>query len=412
MALLLKHVTERPRPILELRPDTPLAMCEAIERALMKSPEDRWPTAGTLRDALQSNARPAPSWRSERVEPVRYTSPIPQGRRERRNRAEPRYPSPRPVEPVRVDSAGLPVAPAVMQGDIVVEPAHLAPLTPEQRKDLRLWHGRVNLLDRIKTMRAYFWTTTAMAFAGMGGFIAAVDDEDFMPLIFAPVISVYMIRKLWLRRQSLREAGLKLRRVILMPRAKWVLPESRTPTQKQLEKVAPREVLDGPAGAAIRNAAEDRAAILGIIAGLSKADRRMLPEVEPAVNALVERIAHLARMLHRMDASVNAPALDELDDRIAQMERAGLSLEGERRLALLKRQRTSLIELAESRATLAQQLDNAVLMLGNLRLDMVKLRTSGLQSGLSDVSSATQEVRALSREIGLLLEAAEEARSM
>jgi hypothetical protein len=51
-------------------------------------------------------------------------------------------------------------------------------------------------------------------------------------------------------------------------------------------------------------------------------------------------------------------------------------------------------------------------MLGNLRLDMVKLRTSGLQSGLSDVSSATQEVRALSREIGLMLEAAEEARSM
>ena len=412
MALLLKHVTERPRPILELRPDTPPAICEAIERALMKSPEDRWPTAGTLRDALQSNARPAPSWRSERVEPVRYTSPIPQGRRERRGRAEPRYPSPRTAEPVRVDSAGPPVTAAVTQGDIVVEPAHLAPLTPEQRKDLRLWHGRVNLLDRIKTMRAYFWTTTAMAFAGMGGFIAAVDDEDFMPLIFAPVISVYMIRKLWLRRQSLREAGLKLRRVILMPRAKWVLPESRTPTQKQLEKVAPREVLDGPAGAAIRNAAEDRAAILGMIASLSKADRRMLPEVEPAVNALVERIAHLARMLHRMDASLNAPALDELDERIAQMEREGLSLEGERRLALLKRQRTSLIELAENRATLAQQLDNALLMLGNLRLDMVKLRTSGLQSGLSGVSSATQEVRALSREIGLLLEAAEEARSM
>jgi hypothetical protein len=87
--------------------------------------------------------------------------------------------------------------------------------------------------------------------------------------------------------------------------------------------VAPREVLDGPAGAAIRNAAEDRAAILGIIASLSKVDRRMLPDVEPAVNALVERIAHLARMLHRMDASVDAPALDELDARIAEMEREG-----------------------------------------------------------------------------------------
>jgi hypothetical protein len=51
-------------------------------------------------------------------------------------------------------------------------------------------------------------------------------------------------------------------------------------------------------------------------------------------------------------------------------------------------------------------------MLGNLRLDMVKLRTSGLQANLSDVSSATQEVRALSRELGVLLEAAEEARAI
>ncbi len=416
MALLLKHVTERPRAIMELRPDTPPAMSDAIERALMKSPEDRWPTAGTLRDALSSDARPAPSWRTERSEPVRYTSPVPPGRRERRpreiRRTEPRYATPRPMEPVPIDSAGLPVTAAVMQGEFVLEPAHLAGLTPEQRKDLRLWHGRVNLFDRIKTMRTYFWMTLGAASLGMLGFVGGASDEDFFPLLFSPIIPIFMTTKLWRRRNSLRASGLKMFRVILTPRAKWVLPGSPVPTRKQLEKVASREVLDGPAGAAIRNAAEDRAAILGIIAGMSKADRRMLPEVEPAVNALVERIAHLARMLHRMDASVDPPALDELDARIAHMERDGLSLEGERRLALLKRQRTSLVELAENRATLGQQLDNAALMLGNLRLDMVKLRTSGLQSGLSDVSSATQEVRALSHDIGLMLEAADEARRM
>ena len=418
MALLLKHVTEKPRPILELRPDTPPAMSDAIERALMKSPEDRWPTAGTLRDALSADARPVPSWRTERGEPVRYTSPVPRGGRpDRRNRdprrVESRYATPRPVDPVPVDSAGLPLTSALMQGDIVLEPAHLATLTAEQRKDIRLWHGRVNLFDRVKAMRGYFWATAAMAFLGMGGFIAGVSEEELIPFMMAPVVPMFMMRKVWLRRQSLRAAGLKLRRVILMPRAKWVLPESRMPRQKQLEKIAPREVLDGPSGAAVRNAAEDRAAILGIIAGLSKPDRRMLPEVEPAVNALVERIGHLARMVHRLDEQQGEPTpLDELDRRIAQMEREGLSLEGERRLTLLKRQRTSLVELAENRATLAQQLDNAVLMLANLRLDMVKLRTSGLQSNLSDISSATQEVRALSRDIGVMLEAAEEARAM
>jgi serine/threonine-protein kinase len=297
-----------------------------------------------------------------------------------------------------------------MHGDIVMEQAHLAGLTREQREDLRLWHGRVNLFDRIKTYRGYLWLTMGAAVLAMVGVVGAV-EEELVPLILGPLVPAYMTRKLWLRGRSLRAAGLKLRRVLLMPRAKWVLPDIKA-IDRNLKKVAPREVLEGPAGSAIRNAAEDRAAILGIISGLPKADRKLLPEVEPAVNALVERIGHMARMLHRMDQGVDTPSIDELDMRIAQMQREGLSLEGERRLALLKRQRTSLVELAENRATLAQQLDNAVLLLGNLRLDMVKMRTSGLHSGLQDVSSATQEVRALSREIGLMLEAAEEVKSI
>ena len=45
MALLLKHVSERPTPIAELRPEAPKQLCDAIERALRKAPEDRWPTA-------------------------------------------------------------------------------------------------------------------------------------------------------------------------------------------------------------------------------------------------------------------------------------------------------------------------------------------------------------------------------
>ena len=417
MALLLKHVTEHPRPILDLRPDVPAAMSNAIERALLKSPEDRWPTAGTLREALSPDARVAPVWRSERVEPVRYVSPIPRSRPDRGQRdvrrGQSRYASPRPVAPVPVDDTGLPVTSALMQGDIVLEPAHLASLTREQRDDLRLWHGRVNLRDRIRAMRGYFWWTTAVAIAAGVAFVAgASEGDEAFPLLFAPIVPFFMTRKLWFRRRSLRAAGLKLRRVILMPRASWVIPQSTTPTQKQLEKMAPKEVLEGPSGIAVRNAAEDRAAILSIINGLNKADRKMLPDVEPAVNALVERIGHLARMVHRLDEQMGTTSLEELDRRIAHMKREGLSLEGERRLALLKRQRTSIVELAENRATLSQQLDNAVLMLGNLRLDMVKLRTSGLQANLSDVSSATQEVRALSREIGLLLEAAEEARAM
>ncbi|HZI42656.1 MAG TPA: serine/threonine-protein kinase, partial [Gemmatimonadaceae bacterium] len=52
MALLLKHVSEAPPSISSLRPETPKVLRETIERALAKSPEDRWPTAAAMRDAL------------------------------------------------------------------------------------------------------------------------------------------------------------------------------------------------------------------------------------------------------------------------------------------------------------------------------------------------------------------------
>ena len=414
MALLLKHVTERPRPIADLRPDTPKAMCEAIERALMKSPEDRWPTAATLRDALRSDERPVLSWRTERGGPVRYTSPIPRsGGRDRQARPDAATAPPsRPPDPSPGHEATARRLVAPMPGAIVMEQEHLASLTPEQRKDLRLWHGRVNLMDRIKTMRSYTLVTAMAAVAGFGGFVGGASDEDLFIFILSPIIPAVMSVKLWRRGKSLRDAGLKLRRVLLSPRARWVLPSPSVPSEKQLEKVAPREVLEGREGAAIRRAAEDRAAIHAIIIALPRADRAQLPEVEPAVNALVERIGHLAQMLHRLDDGFDPAAIDELDARITRFEREPGTTEGARRLVLLRRQRGSLLELAENRAALAQQLESAGLMLGNLRLDMVKLRSSGLHTGVGDVATATQEVRALSREIGVMLEAAAEARSI
>jgi hypothetical protein len=56
-------------------------------------------------------------------------------------------------------------------------------------------------------------------------------------------------------------------------------------------------------------------------------------------------------------------------------------------------------------------LESAGLALENLRLDLLKLRSSGVQAAIHDVLSATQEARALSREIGHVPEAVEEVRS-
>jgi serine/threonine protein kinase len=401
VALLMKHVNEHPWPIAELRPETPKALREAIERALAKAPEDRWPTAATLRDTLASNAVLIPAWRGERREPVRYTSPRPENARRDR--------SPRRGSPVVNSPSALP-APHHRSGEIVVEPEHLASLTPAQREDLRLWHGRVHLFDRIKAMRGYAWLTAATMVAGLSALAGA---GEMPPLILAPIVPFYMTVKVWRRGKSLRESGLKLRRVLLMPRARWVLPAPPPPpNERQLEKLAPREILDSPHGAAIRRAAEDRAAILDIVGHLPKPDRALLPDIEPAVKGLVERVTHLAQMVHQLDQSIDPHLIAQLDARIAEVESESESPERERRLALLRRQRGTLEELVQRRAALARQLDSAGLALGNLRLDLLKLRSSGLPSALSDVTTATQEARALSREIGAALEAVAEVKSL
>jgi hypothetical protein len=250
-----------------------------------------------------------------------------------------------------------------------------------------------------------------MTGAGIAGFVLGVNEAP--PLVLSPIVPIYMAMKLRRRGKSLRASGLKLRRVFLSLRARRVLPAPPPmPTEQQLEKLASREILDSPQGAAIRRAAEDRAAIMDIFRGLSKTDRALLPDLEATVNALVERVAHLAQMYQRLDQSIDPQQGDDLDARIAEVENERQSSERERRLALLRRQRATYEELVQRRVGLARQIDSAGLALGNLRLDLIKFRSSGLQSAFSDVSTATQEVRALSREIDTLLDAAAEMRNL
>ena len=415
MALLLKHVSERPRPIADLRPDAPRTLREAVERALMKAPEDRWPTAAAFREALTSNDTSGPVWRAEPREPVRYTSPRPEG-----SRRVPAVRTPSPRRPLSRDAEDSSVASlprsdsgpnaAEARPPIVFEQPHLASLTPAQREDLRLWHGHVNLMDRIKATRRYAVATLGAVIGGVTGFVFGVSEAP--PFVLAPIVPMFMSWKLWRRGKSLRESGLRLRRVLLMPRMRWVIPPPPAGAEQQLEKLAPREILDGPEGGVIRRAVDDRAAILQIVASLPKADRALISEVEPTVKALVDRISHIAHLLHRLDQSIDPGLAAELDGRIADVEAEGASPDGERRLGLLRRQRGTVEELVQRRAVLARQRDSAGLGLGSLRLDLIKLRSSGLQSALSDVSTATQEVRALSNEIDSLLAAAAEVRGL
>lgn len=184
----------------------------------------------------------------------------------------------------------------------------------------------------------------------------------------------------------------------------------RAAALRKAATLVPADVLAGPHGASVHRAAEDHVAIADAIGRLSKTDREMIPDVAPTVNSLVERVAALAQGLHRLDQDVTPETISRLDQRIAVVEADPDSAERQKKLALLRRQRATLDDLLGRRASLAAQLESASLMLQNIRLDLIALRVAGVQSSIDDVSSATQEARALSRDIGHVLEAAKQVK--
>jgi hypothetical protein len=155
---------------------------------------------------------------------------------------------------------------------------------------------------------------------------------------------------------------------------------------------------------------KDRAAIVQVVSRLPGSEAQMLPEVIPTVDALLGRAVELAHMLHQMEGSVDADALAKLDDRIASMERDGASPENDRRLDLLRRQRAALIELVARREKVKSQFESCVLAVQNVRFDLLRLRSAGMEAVLGDLTSATQEARALQVDVEAAIEAAGEIR--
>ncbi|HWJ21401.1 MAG TPA: protein kinase [Gemmatimonadaceae bacterium] len=277
------------------------------------------------------------------------------------------------------------------------------------------------LVERVRRFRAHAAVAAGLGALTVGATGAAVVvgiPDPFLPLaalsgVGTAVAALDVAARGW----SLKAAGMRIRDAL---GDRWrqaaALADPRPREAKLADALAtlvPSAVLDGPHGAAVRRAAADQAEVREIVHRLPAADRALLPDVEPTVAALVGRVAALASTLHRLDADVLPSDRTQLDARIraAEAEPAGTP-DRERRLQLLLRQRASLDDLAARRGTLAAQLESAALALQNIRLDLLKLRSAGVGSAVDDLTNATQEARALSRDIGHVLEAAREVRDL
>ena len=425
-ALLMKHVSEPPRPIAQLRPDAPPTLVGAITRALAKKPEERWRDAAQFRDAVAGvgaagAAAAAIASRGLRVEgggrretpaaqpvparppapihppsagtrpPAHWESPWDRGRRElERHRAEVRGRV--GEERDRHGSRHAERAAARRAGDFDQRPVEERVVVFRRKlagnaTTIALLAG-INLL----TVPEFWWFLFPTAFM-------TVDILSKAGSLWADGVSFRQV--FGRRRPSTTEVGAVTERG----------PVAESP-EHYAARLAPAEVLNGSHGRAVRRAAADRVAILDVVGKLEKADREMIPDVAPTVDALAQRVGSVASTLHRLDEDVSGTSLAALDQRLAALRADPETSERERRLMLLERQRATLADLLERRRALHSQLESAGLALENLKLDLYKLRSAGITASISDVTSATQQARAVSREIGHVLEAAEDVRKL
>jgi serine/threonine-protein kinase len=397
-AMLMKHVSEPPPPLRGRRPDIPASLAAAIERALAKRPEDRWYSAGELRDAVL-----------ERTVERAYAPPHP--------------PTPAPLPPAFpiLRDIPRPLAPAL-------PPVFHAPppgMSRRERKDyyreqrqdfkaaVRGSRGDPSedkIASRISKFRRALvaYPATGLMLLGIN---AATGGEPWFifPALGLSLALVMQAGWLWGEGVSLKQVfSGPMRRKPARTNAE-IISQSPDPAEEEVL----REVIEGPHGPAIRRAIGSRRTIADLLQRMTAKEREMLPaDLEGTVAALGERVASVATTLHRLDTDASGGQLGSLDQRIAALKREPASSEHERRLAMLERQRSTLNDLLTRRSALLSQLESASLALENLKLDLVRFRSAGVSSALEDVSSATREARAVSRDIGHLLDAHDEVQKL
>ena len=442
-AMLMKHLSERPRPLAQVRPDLPANLVHAIERALAKGRDERWASAEAFGVALAEDATlesPGGSGRrgTPRVSHAVKAGALPGALEDQAD----------PIERLRAQTP-LPGPPLPrLPRDWMFDPSTReggGEALRQWREETRRWKddlrarrlvradmraGALRMQEYELSLRSPEQRILGVRRRIAGGVVTiamlavinAVTSPSF-PWVLFPAIGIGfgVVRSL----SSLWADGIPLRDVFRRPprpeysgeeqplrriEAKLPAPRASTATQAVLDSV-PNDVLESPHGPSVREAYASRAQIRSVLARLQDAEKDLLPEILPTVELLVERVRTLAIALHALDTDASPAALVRLRSRITEAEAIPEDApERQRRLDLLERQFKTLTDLAERRTTLAEQQEHALLVLETMKLDLLKLKNSGLSARLDDQGRVTEEMRSLARDVQRVAEAVDETR--
>jgi serine/threonine protein kinase len=293
-ALLVKHLTEIPRPIREVRGDVPDDLVAIINRLLQKNPADRFQDAASVVKALDfpDSIPSAPS----------IASPPPRA-------ALPPAPLPAPA-PTPSFSVGIATGKKVKLRD---------------RTDLEGLQLRVR---RFRTSLVSF-----VGFNAMMGFINVMSGIHGWGDIWFPWATMWFGFPLISSGGRLWADGVNPMTALFGGPITATRGMLRSGERIASSLVSP-DVLAGPYGPVLRRATGDQAAILDHYAKLKVAMKKggmVVADPVPAANKLVDQIADLATALHRIDVETPESLRPQLSARrvemSGQLDRASLALQ-------------------------------------------------------------------------------------
>jgi eukaryotic-like serine/threonine-protein kinase len=405
-ALLVKQISERPTPVDIHRPDAPPDLARAVMMLLEKEPANRFPTADALVVALDTGDVPELPESSLRHEPSRFGSMQLSGR----------------------DSRSM--AGAAGADYDVVTPEDELRWNDERVRDFRKKLAPFFAVSAVVTVLAVFGVLNLMGIVGIWSVYLAyqyaklwTDGYDWRDVfkqpkdrLFFDVVaeSIDDFRALFdkkkrtevLERDRMRARSTNRRlfgRTSGRPTATSELPAA------SVARVAPAYI------AKLRDADRHREEIKRLIETLPKREREQVEEVPATADALYRRIELLAVDLTDLDRAFSADDGDKVELEIEQLEAAAnpmdpRSEERIRRLAILKRKRSSLRDLRKKRESQSSRFENCVLALENMRYDVLKLKTGG--QSFQQVTQLAERAMSLAQEVDNAVYVAEEMRKL
>ena len=394
--ILMKQITEVAPDVRTRRQDAPEDLALAVSRCLEKDPENRWPTADTLRRALESRVvggyQPTGlGWRASnrQGQPPLRGAPAAEPST-RRGLADASRADRRDRQLARRGGAAA--------GPIPRRPP--APRDPDKLPDT----GEPKIVQQV---RGQFASWAAVSLGCMGINVATgIDHPWFLFPTFGMGIGLLRnYARLW-------QAGYNWRDVLSRPPAPDAMETKLVKGGVRLPRELPRPTYEefGAHLKAIEQVRDDRMAIQKLMDKLPPAERKMLPEVQQTADSLYERAVDLARTLHAMDSNLDTEGLGSIDERIAALGKEPDDPERARRLSLLERQRQTILDLRGRKTQVGSHLESCVLAMQNVRFDLLRLRSAGVAAVLGDLTQATQQAKALSRDVDNAIAAAGEIR--